>query len=112
MDKNVLKTWKKYKQAGKCDNQQQFKDIIEDAMVITTEVFTDGSPIYHMTSTLVNKPHARKSLCLFTNILDVKKKLLPVELELLNTRARKLNIEVHHVHWNKIEKGIQKWMKR
>ena len=64
---------KLYKQAGRCDSQQQFKHIIEDAMVFTTEVFTDGSPIYHMTSTPVNKPHARKSLCLFTNILDVKK---------------------------------------
>ena len=27
-----------------------------------------------MTSTLVKKPSARKALCLFTNILDVKKK--------------------------------------
>ena len=26
---------KVYKQAGKCDNQQQFKDILEDAMVPT-----------------------------------------------------------------------------
>ena len=26
-----------------------------------------------MTSTLINKPSAQKSLCLFTNILDVKK---------------------------------------
>ena len=34
-----------YKQACKCDKQKQFKDIIEAAMVSTTEVFTDNSPI-------------------------------------------------------------------
>ena len=28
---------KLYKQAGKCDDQQQFKDILEDAMVSTPE---------------------------------------------------------------------------
>ena len=40
---------KLYKQSGKCDDQKQFKGIIE-------------------------KPCARKSLCMFTNILDVNKK--------------------------------------
>ena len=43
-------------------------------MVSNTEEFTDTSPRYFMTRTLVKKPNARKSLCLFTNILDVKKK--------------------------------------
>ena len=38
-----------YKQAGKCDNQQQFKDILEAAMVSTPEWFTDYSPISPMT---------------------------------------------------------------
>ena len=67
-------------------------------MVSTPKGFSGNSTISPIKSTAVNKPRAQKSLCLFTNILDVKKKLLPVELELLNTRARKLNIEVHHVH--------------
>ena len=49
-----------YKQAGKCDDQQQFKDIIEAAMVSTPEGFTDNIPIYPMTSTPINKPNARK----------------------------------------------------
>ena len=31
---------KLYKQAGKCNNKQQFKDIIETAMVSNPEVFT------------------------------------------------------------------------
>ena len=47
---------KLYKHSGKCDDQQQFKDILEDAIVYTPEGFTNNSP------------------CLFTNILDVKKK--------------------------------------
>ena len=67
-------------------------------MVSTPEGFTNESPISPMTSTPVKKPRARKSLCLFTNILDVKRKLLTVELELLNLNARQLNMELHHDH--------------
>ena len=63
-----------YKQAGKCADQQQFKDIIEAAMVSTPEGLTNDSTTSPTTSTPFKKPHARKSLCLFTNILDVKKK--------------------------------------
>ena len=62
------------KHDGKCDGQQQFKYILEAAMVYTTEGLTDNSTISSMTSTPVKKPSAGKSLCLFTNILDVKKK--------------------------------------
>ena len=51
---------------------QQFKDILEATMVSTTEGFTDNSPIYPMSSTPAKKPSAIKSLCLFTNIFDVK----------------------------------------
>ena len=43
-------------------------------MVSTPELFTYDSPISPMTSTPVNKTSARKSLCLFTNILQVKNK--------------------------------------
>ena len=42
-------------------------------MFYTPEVFINNSPISPMTSTPFKKPHARKSLCLFTNIFDVKK---------------------------------------
>ena len=65
---------KLYKHAVNYDNQQQLKDILEAAMVSTPEGLTNNSPIYPMTSTTVKKPSARKSLCLFTNILDVKNK--------------------------------------
>ena len=47
---------------GKCDNQQQFKDIIEAALVSTSEGFTDNSPISTMASTPAKKPSAKKSL--------------------------------------------------
>ena len=43
-------------------------------MVSTPEGLTDNSPLYSMTSTLVKKASARKSLCVFTNILGVKNK--------------------------------------
>ena len=59
---------KLYKQDGKCYNQQQFKDIIEDILVSTPEGFTNYSTISPMKSTPVNKPRAQKLLCLFTNI--------------------------------------------
>ena len=65
---------KLYKQAGKCDDQQKFKDIIEAAMVSTPEGFTNNSPISPMTSTPTKKLSAQKSLCLFTNIFEVKRK--------------------------------------
>ena len=64
---------KLYKQAGKCDDQQQFKDILEAAMVSTPEGFANNSPISPRTSSPVKKPSAKKSLCIFTNVFIVKK---------------------------------------
>ena len=61
-----------YQRAGKCDDQQNLKDIIDSAILSTPEGVTDNSPNVHMTSKPVKKPSARKSICLFTNILDVK----------------------------------------
>ena len=43
-------------------------------MFSTPEGFNNNSPISPMTSTLVKKPSARKSLCMFTNVLEVKNK--------------------------------------
>ena len=61
-----------YQHAAKCDDQQNLKDIIDAAILSNPEGVTDNSPNVHMTSTPVKKPSARKSLCLFTNILSVK----------------------------------------
>ena len=62
-----------YKQAGKCEDQIKFKDIIEAAMVSTPEEFTNNSPLSPRTSTPIKKPSAQKSLCMITNVLDAKK---------------------------------------
>ena len=68
---------KLYKHSGKCDDQQQLKDILEADMVSTPEGYTNKSPISPMTPTPAKKPIDRKSLCLFTNIFDVKKNCYP-----------------------------------
>ena len=65
---------KLYKNAGNCDDQQQFKNILEFDMVSTLEGLTNNIPRSPRTPTPVKKPIYRKSLCLFTNILDVKKR--------------------------------------
>ena len=49
-----------YKYDGKCDDQKQFKDILEADMVSSTEGLTYDSPISSRTSTPVNKTSARK----------------------------------------------------
>ena len=67
-------------------------------MVSTPEGFTDNSHIYPMKPTPVKKPSDLKSLSIFTNILNVNKKLLTVELDLLNISARRLNMERHLGH--------------
>ena len=64
----------KYQHAGKRDDQQNLKDILEAALLPTPEGFTDYSPNVHMKSSPLKKPNTRKSLCLFTNILDVQPK--------------------------------------
>ena len=61
-----------YQHAGKCDDQKNLRDIIDAVILSTPEGVTDNSPNVHMTSKPVKKSSARKSLCLFTNILDVK----------------------------------------
>ena len=79
-----------------CADQKQFKDILLVDMVSTPKGLANNSPISPMTSTPVKKARDRKSLCLFTNILDMKKNLLPVDLELLNLRVMKLNMVLYH----------------
>ena len=66
-----------YKQAGKCDDQKKFKYILEAAIVSNPEGLTDKSPTSHSKSSPVKTPSAQRSLCMFTNVLDVKKYCLP-----------------------------------
>ena len=49
-----------YQHAGKCDDQQNLQDILDAAMILTLEGFTNNSLDVPMTSTPVNKPSARK----------------------------------------------------
>ena len=63
-----------YQDASKNDDQQNLKDILEAALLFTPEGVTDNSHNVHMTSTPVKKSSARTSLCIFTNVLDVKTK--------------------------------------
>ena len=65
---------KMYQHVGKCDDQQNFKDIIDADIVSTPEGVTDNIPNAPIISTPFKKPSARKSLRIFTNILYVKSK--------------------------------------
>ena len=89
--KCLQKIKKLYKHTGKCDNQQRFKDIIETAMVSTPEGFNDSSPRSPTSPAPIKKSSAIKSLCLFTKILDVKKKtaILRVGSTKFNSKAIK-----------------------
>ena len=76
-----------YQHAGKCDNQENLKDILDATIVSTPEGVTDNTTNMPITSTSVKKQSARKSLCLFINILNVKKTQQNVILELQNPNA-------------------------
>ena len=65
---------KLYKYAGKYDDQQQYKSIIETAMVSSIEVFIDNSPMPPRPSVTVKKPSTIKPLRKFTEAFDVKNK--------------------------------------
>ena len=57
-----------YQHAGKCDDRQNLKDIIDTDILSTIEGVTDDSPNVPMASTPAKKTSVMKSLCLFTNI--------------------------------------------
>ena len=63
-----------YRHAGNCDDQQNLKDILYAYMVSTLKGVTDNSSNVTIISTPFKRPSARKSLCLFTNVLDAKRK--------------------------------------
>ena len=61
-------------------------------MVSTPEVVTDNSPNVTMTSTPVKKTRASKSLCLFTNILDVKPKTAKHRVGAAKSKRRSMKV--------------------
>ena len=88
-----------YQHAGKCDDQQNLKDILEADLLSTPEGFADNSPNVHMTSSPVKKPSARKSLCLFTNILDVKPKTK--KRRIVDEKSKRRDMKVGNSLWTK-----------
>ena len=97
---------KKNQHAGKCDDQQDLEDILDDDLLSTPEGVTDNSPNVHMTSAPVKKPSARKSLCLFTNILDVQ--LKTAKLPFVSAKSRRKATKVCNSLWTKKRKGHSK----
>ena len=96
-----------YQHAGNCDDQQNLKDLLDAAMVSTPEGVIDNSPNVPMTSTPVKKPSARKSLCLFTNILDVKQKT--AKHRIVAAKSKRRSMKVGTSLWtNKKRKGHSK----
>ena len=79
-------------------------------MVYTSEGVTDNILNAPMTSTPVKKPSARKSLRLFTNILDVKPET--ARRLIVAAKYKHIAIKVGNNLWTKkkIGKGIQKSM--
>ena len=49
-----------YQHAGRCDDQQNLKNIRESAVLYTPEGFIDNIPNVHISSKPVKKPSARK----------------------------------------------------
>ena len=92
-------TKKIYQHAGKCDDQQNLKDIIYAAILSTSEIITDHSPNVHQKSTPVKKPNARKSLCLCTNILDVQPKT--AKRRFVAAKSRRKSMKVCKSLWTK-----------
>ena len=65
-------TQKLYNSAGKCDDQQQYKAILEAAMVSTPELLTNNIPMSSVPYVPVKQPNARKSLRQFSETLNFK----------------------------------------
>ena len=88
-----------YQHAGKFYDQQNLKDIIDAFMVSTPELVVDNSPNLPLTSIPVKKLSASKSLCLFTNILDVKPKT--AKRHIVAAKSKRRSMKVGNSQWTK-----------
>ena len=90
-------------------------------MVSTPEVFIDNSPISPMISTPVKKPSAKKSLCLFTNILYVENKTAYHRVGAAKSKRKaikygntpwklKINLKGYSKIYERIKKSLYKWI--
>ena len=73
MNIDVWKTSRSYtKNALKCEDQQEYKAMIEAALFSTPEECINNSPMTPNPSVYTKNSSARKSICQFTETLDVK----------------------------------------
>ena len=80
-------------------------------MVYTTEGLINNSPISPSTSAPVRKPSARKLLCTFTNVLEVKKNAYR---QVRAAKSKRKEIKFGNTPWalKKSDQGIQKLMNK
>ena len=81
-------------------------------MVSNIEGVTYNSPNVPMTSKPSKKPSTRESLCLFTNIFDVKKKTAKSRVGAAESKCRAMKVGNSLWTNTKNEKGILKSMGR
>ena len=77
-------------------------------MVLTQEGVIDNSPNVTMTSKTVKKLSDRKSLCLFTNILNVKQKTEKRFIVAAKSKCRAIKVGTSLWTEKKNQRGIQK----
>ena len=78
---------------------KNLNDVLEVAILSTPEGVTYNSPNVPMTSSPVKKPSASKSLCLFTNILDVKPKTS--KRRFVAAKSKRKSMKVCNSLWTK-----------
>ena len=92
-------------------------------MVYTIEERTYDIPSFPMTQTTVKTPSARRSLCLFTNILNVKKKTAIRRVESAESKRRAIKVgnslwtnktkrKGHSKINNQIKRNLYAWITR
>ena len=88
-----------YQHAGKCDDKQNLKDIIDISIMSTIDRVKDNIPNESVTSIPVKKTSARKLLGLFTKILDVEPKT--AKHSFMDTKSKDKALKVVSNLWTK-----------
>ena len=83
-----------YQHAGKCDDQQKFKDILDADMVSTPEEVTYVSPSLHITQTTV-KNQVLGNHCVYSpKYFMLKREHISFVLNLQNQNTEQLQLEL------------------
>ena len=98
-------TKKLYKYTGKCDDQHQYKAILESEIFSNPEEFTDKSPVSLDQSEPVKNTSASKSLYLFSSVLDIKQKTYVCRLGA--TKSKPKSIRADNTLWLIISKRLR-----